>query len=278
MSGSQAGRAYVAVGLAVGLLAPVGLSVAHAFDASARPSLAWFVADVARVPVTYGYVLVWGLVVLGALGYVVGRRTDRLERLADTDPLTGLFNRRYLEVRSIEAISRARRDGKRLSMLVVDVDGLKKINDTFGHSEGDAVIRTVAESIATSVRVGDVAARVGGDEFAILLPRAGVSDALAAGGRIADEVARRAGTVRAPLSVSVGVAELDGDPARSLSELLEAADRALYDAKGAGRGCVFGARGPRHEDASTARDGARTNVRSSQVMAKVVPLSSARRA
>ncbi|MCA9584661.1 MAG: GGDEF domain-containing protein [Myxococcales bacterium] len=274
MTGSRASKAYVAVGMAIGALAPVGLSVAHAIDASARPSWAWFVADVHRVPVTYGYMLAWGVLVLGALGYVVGRRAARLEQLADTDPLTGLFNRRYLEGRSLEALARARRGGTRLSMLVVDVDGLKTINDTFGHAEGDAVIRTVAESIAASVRSGDVAARVGGDEFAILLPRAGVSDALAAGGRIADEVARRTANVRAPLSVSVGVAELDGGPTRSLAQLLEAADRALYDAKGAGRGCVFGVHGSRDGGGARGDEAAR----SSRVMAKVVPLARARRA
>jgi len=178
---------------------------------------------------------------LGILGYLVGRWSDHLHRLSTTDPLTGLFNRRFLEMRATEEIERRRRYGTPLSLLVVDLDGLKAINDAHGHKAGDEAIRMVALSVTEAARTNDVAVRIGGDELAVLLPQTAKADALAAGARIAGAVARRAGTRGVSLSVSVGVSELEGVRSASLEDLLAAADGALYDAKGVGRGVVRGA-------------------------------------
>ncbi len=230
-------RVYCVVGMLLGLAAPVGLALAHAISESVLPTPAWLVEDIAKLPTTYAYVTGSTMAALAILGYLVGRWSDHLRRLSITDPLTGLFNRRFLELRATEEVDRARRYGTPLSLLVVDLDGLKAINDTRGHRAGDEAIRTVARSIAESARTNDVAARVGGDEFAVLLPQTTRAEAVAAGRRIAGEVARREDQ-GASLSVSVGVAELDGARSASIEDLLAAADDALYEAKEAGGGRV----------------------------------------
>lgn len=231
-------RVYCVVGMLLGLAAPVGLALAHAISESVLPTPAWLVEDIAKLPTTYAYVTGSTMAALAILGYFVGRWSDHLRRLSTTDPLTGLFNRRFLELRAAEEVDRARRYGTPLSLLVVDLDGLKAINDTRGHRAGDEAIRTVARSIAESARTNDVPARVGGDEFAVLLPQTTRAEAVAAGKRIASEVARREDAQGASLSVSVGVAELDGARSGSIEALLTAADDALYEAKEAGGGRV----------------------------------------
>ena len=232
--------AYPVVGMLLGLLAPVGLALAHAISESAVPTLAWLIEDVAKLPATYAYVLASTMIALAFLGYIVGRWSDHLHRLSTTDPLTGLFNRRCLEERAAEEIERARRYRTPLSLLVVDLDALKGINDSHGHKAGDEALVAVARSLSKGTRVNDVAARVGGDEFVVVLPQTSRAEALAAGVRIARAVAQRTSSRGVSLSVSVGVAELDRGRDTSLEDLLAAADVALYDAKAAGGGCVMG--------------------------------------
>ena len=233
---------YPVVGMLLGLGAPVGLALAHAISEPAFPTPAWLIEDIARLPTTYAYVLGSTMTALAVLGYVVGRWSDHLHRLSVTDPLTGLFNRRFLEARAAEEIDRSRRYGTPLSLLVVDLDGLKAINDTRGHKAGDEALRAVARSLSEGARTNDVPARVGGDEFVVLLPHTARAEALVVGTRIASAVAQRAdarGNVA--IAVSVGVSELDGARTASLEALLAAADGALYDAKKAGGGRVVGA-------------------------------------
>lgn len=233
-------RVYPLVGMLLGLAAPAGLALAHAISESVFPTPAWLVEDIAKLPTTYAYVMGSALTALAVLGYLVGRWSDHLHRLSTTDQLTGLFNPRFLDARTADEVERSQRYGTPLSLLVVDLDGLKAINDRHGHKAGDAAIQTVARSISKCVRTNDVPARVGGDEFAVLLPQTARAEALAAGARIAGEVARCAGAQGVALSVSVGVSELDAARAAALEDLLAAADSALYDAKRAGGGRVFG--------------------------------------
>lgn len=157
-----------------------------------------------------------------------------------TDGLTGLHNRRWLQDMLPRLISRHRRDARQLSLLMLDVDYFKRINDTHGHSVGDHVLRLIAQQIQDNLRPLDLAARYGGEEFAIILPETNGH-----GASVAAERLRRAiedcnlpletgGQVK--MTVSIGVSEIDEtmDP----STLIEAADAALYDAKHQGRNRV----------------------------------------
>ena len=168
----------------------------------------------------------------------------RAQRLAAiTDGLTGLRSRRYFEEALGNESARADRYGQPLSMLLLDIDHFKKVNDTFGHNGGDRVLVEVTHRVQELVRPGDVVARYGGEEFAVLLPSTGPEQAL----EIAERVRR--GVSAAPIAVaegrlsrvtvSIGMAGMPG--AGSTEELVLAADRALYAAKNAGRNQVAAA-------------------------------------
>lgn len=155
------------------------------------------------------------------------------------DPLTELANRALFVDRSEHALDRAKRDGTRLAVLFVDLDGFKSVNDTHGHAAGDAVLVETARRLTVGRRSTDTVARIGGDEFAVLLEGA---DADAAA-RIADDLCRRLhepvpiGTSSARIGASIGTA-IGGDPTDTLEALLRAADRAMYRAKSAGSRCA----------------------------------------
>jgi len=153
---------------------------------------------------------------------------ERLRRLAVSDPLTGLSNYRQL-VQALETeIKRSSRTDRSFAVVLMDLDGLKTINDRFGHLVGSLALRRVAETLLGSCRGIDTAARFGGDEFALVLPETGDAAAWHVARRIADRVARDG--EQPVISVSVGVAVHPRDGA-SLEGLLNAADRSLYDTK-----------------------------------------------
>ena len=150
--GAPRRRVYPLVGMLLGLGTPVGLALAHAISESVFPTPAWLIEDIARLPTTYAYVMGSTTAALVILGYFVGRWSDHLQRLSTTDQLTGLFNRRLLDARSADEVERSQRYGTPLSLLVLDLDGLKVINDTHGHKAGDAALQAVARSISKCVR------------------------------------------------------------------------------------------------------------------------------
>jgi diguanylate cyclase (GGDEF)-like protein len=167
------------------------------------------------------------------------------------DPLTGLYNRRHLEDRLSSELSAARRHGRPLSVLLVDVDHFKAVNDRHGHLVGDDALRMLALALRGAVRREDVLARYGGEEFLVLARETGADGARVLGERIraAVETARvRFDDVELALTVSVGVSVSEGDgryePGRSERELIEAADRAMYEAKRQGRNRVVVAPAP----------------------------------
>lgn len=160
----------------------------------------------------------------------------QLGELARTDPLTGLANRRAFRERLVGEVERARRHRRNLGLALIDLDGFKLVNDTYGHQAGDEVLATVARRAAATVRAGELLARIGGDEFALLLPEADVEETAAAAERVRQLVGHDPiGEVPA-VTVSVGVTDLalgaDADG------LLRTADEALYGAKAQGRDVV----------------------------------------
>jgi diguanylate cyclase (GGDEF)-like protein len=163
------------------------------------------------------------------------------EALAATDPLTGLPNRRYFD-EFCSLLARRRRSGDAVAVLMIDIDKFKVLNDTYGHPVGDEVLKAVAGAIVASVRDHDVPARVGGEEFAVLLRNPGPEVALEVGERVRESVhALDLSTLRVPsVSVSVGVANALG-PEEPMPELVRRADQALLRAKRAGRDRVVAA-------------------------------------
>jgi diguanylate cyclase (GGDEF)-like protein/PAS domain S-box-containing protein len=157
----------------------------------------------------------------------------RLAQSAVTDPLTGLANRRAFDERLAAEIARARRHGRPLALVMVDIDEFKRVNDTHGHQAGDRVLRAVADALAATTREGEIVARVGGEEFAWLLPDAAVGDAFRAAERARAGVAATTVEPVGAVTVSAGVADLLA--AGGAEDLVARADRALYAAKSSGR-------------------------------------------
>ncbi len=163
-----------------------------------------------------------------------------LERMAHHDELTGLPNRSLLADRMQQALARAKRNGTRLAVLFLDLDGFKQINDTQGHEVGDKVLQVVAQRLQAIVRQADTLARVGGDEFVLLavdLEDSAEAGARALASKCIDTVAEPVNTqnVVCTLGVSIGVTLCGGDC--DAESLLVAADKAMYAAKQKGRGC-----------------------------------------
>ncbi len=171
----------------------------------------------------------------------IGIKEEELRRLAATDVLTGLANRREFISRGTDEVLRAKRYNSHVCVLMMDIDHFKKVNDTWGHAVGDDVIRQVAAIARDVCRAVDVVGRIGGEEFAVLLPETDRQGALIVAERLRETVAGRtvslSGGQTLGVSISIGLAEMtreDGD----LSHLLGRADAALYEAKQQGRNRV----------------------------------------
>ncbi len=166
---------------------------------------------------------------------------SRAVRMATTDGMTGLTNHRTFKERGAEALARAQRSRRPVSLIITDIDHFKKVNDTWGHATGDDVIRSVAAVLRDSLRQVDLGARYGGEEFAILLEDTDTPDAagLAERLRIAvSELAFDGGGTPFSVTLSLGVATFPAD-AENLGDLIETADQALYTAKRGGRNRVI---------------------------------------
>jgi diguanylate cyclase (GGDEF)-like protein/PAS domain S-box-containing protein len=163
-----------------------------------------------------------------------------LEKLSKTDPLTGLSNRRELiEYTEIE-FARANRENKGIYILIIDLDYFKKINDTYGHSVGDRVLIEVSKALSSQTRIYDMAARIGGEEFCVLLSKVEHKFALQAAERIrksiSDIVVYDDDENLIKITASIGVAY--NQPGESVDSVIKHADTALYQAKAKGRNCV----------------------------------------
>ena len=165
---------------------------------------------------------------------------EEMEKLAITDSLTGLYNRRYFFAFAENEIERSKRYNKHLSIIMMDIDHFKKINDGFGHQVGDQVLKEIADICLAILRKVDVMCRYGGEEFVVLLPETEVADAAHAAERMCTAISSlRLKTEKGDVSVSVsiGVAEMEKSRS-SFEKLLAAADSALYSAKETGRNRV----------------------------------------
>ena len=168
-------------------------------------------------------------------------RTLELERLATTDPLTDAHNRRFLMGRAEIEIAQARRQGSALSIVMFDIDHFKRINDNHGHVAGDRVLVALSQAVRNEMRLGDTFARVGGEEFVLLLPQSDAEQALQVAQRLrhmVEEMEIKAGAgLLLRITSSFGVATLS-QLVDSVDALYLGADTALYQAKDAGRNCV----------------------------------------
>jgi diguanylate cyclase (GGDEF)-like protein len=172
------------------------------------------------------------------------QQEEELQRLTRFDELTGLYSRRYLLERLAQEMLRAQRYGAPLSILMLDVDYFKRVNDTYGHIVGDAVLATVAGVLRTAIRATDIAGRYGGEEFCIVLPET----PLAGAGLLAERLRQQVATAAFPVvpggglqvTCSIGVAQWSNALTDPLA-FLASADRALYAAKTAGRNRVVAA-------------------------------------
>jgi two-component system, cell cycle response regulator len=220
---------YTMAAMVLSLGAPLGLLLVEAVRTGGR-SPAWVREELSGKPWTYGYVMVSTLLALSLFGLALGRQADHLIELSRTDGLTGLRNVRSFRDRLQEELARFARYRQPLSLLLLDLDGLKAINDTRGHRAGDAALVQLGAEIRAEARSTDTCARWGGDEFAVLAPGTVEEAATAMAERIRARLTAQADVPG--LAVSIGVATLAPPVAASTADaLVRTADRALYEAK-----------------------------------------------
>lgn len=191
-------------------------------------------------PLLYGYMTIATAIVFSILGYMIGKREEIITGLALTDGLTGLYNKRYFENRLYQEFSRFRRHGTPISLVQVDLDHFKNVNDTWGHQAGDDVLKKVASIIMHNCRINEVAARVGGEEISIIAVDCDQKNAISLAERLRQEI-ESASTHwqehEIKITSSFGVATATPQMTNPL-EMYQRADEALYSAKSQGRNRV----------------------------------------
>ena len=226
--GSEPVRSGIAVPLH-GESEPVGMLAVF----SRRPDYSFDEATVSELE---------ALAARGAPAIENARRFQEARELADIDALTGLHNRRYFHETLEREVSRARRYRRPLSLVVLDLDDFKAVNDRIGHLSGDDVLAEIGERMRSVVRTADIACRIGGEEFAVLLPESGLSDAEQLYERLAGAVGASPFGDAGDLSLSGGITHLHPDD--SPTSFFERADEALYGAKAAGKARAHILNGP----------------------------------
>jgi diguanylate cyclase (GGDEF)-like protein len=226
--------------------------------------------DVLRLSIGLGATWLLAFIAIAYAGHQ--RRTvAHAVALSRTDPLTGLSNRSQLFVTLEQEVSRTRRSDRGFCVLMIDVDGLKLVNDTGGHLRGDEVLRALGAVIRTSIRTVDSAYRFGGDEFVVLLPETDIVGAFVVAEKVrggAEEVGLSVGEAEQLTSVSIGLVSHPED-GLTAEELMTAADRAMYQAKKLGKNQISG--NPRPRPALLARRSTIVDVPEAREAAVVAP-------
>jgi len=189
-----------------------------------------------RITVRFGVSLAMTIVIVNVIQSIIRELQGRLLALAITDPLTGAFNRRHMDSRLAEAIHIARRSGRPVSALVIDIDHFKRINDERGHEAGDDVLKGLVALVKERSRQIDLLFRMGGEEFVLLLPATGEAEAATLAEELRVSIAAAPLLDGRPVTVSIGVGELRADDTRE--SWIKRADDALYAAKESGRNRV----------------------------------------
>jgi diguanylate cyclase (GGDEF)-like protein len=174
---------------------------------------------------------------LAALAYDNARRRELLSEQARTDELTGLFNRRHFHERLAAELARAQRDEGPVSLVLLDVDDFKRVNDLHGHPVGDQTLVAFGQVLAAHVRGGDILCRTGGEEFAVILPGADEDEAVGCTDRLVSAVRAADWALAGPITASAGVAIAPRDAA-TVTTLFKAADECLLAAKARGKDCL----------------------------------------
>jgi diguanylate cyclase (GGDEF)-like protein len=239
--------AALAYGPRAGLAAAGLATAAFAAVLFLDPRLATYGPDdVLRLSIGLGATWLLAFIAIAYAGHQ-RRAVAHAVALSRTDPLTALFNRSQLFVTLEQEVSRTRRSDRGFCVLMIDVDGLKLINDTAGHLRGDDVLRALGSVIRSSIRTVDSAYRFGGDEFVVLLPETDIVGAFVVAEKVragAEEVGMALGATEALTSVSIGLVSHPED-GLSAEELMSAADRAMYQAKKLGKNQISGNPRPR---------------------------------
>jgi diguanylate cyclase (GGDEF)-like protein len=231
-------RLYPILGLFLAFGAPGGLVLFRALVHRQLGSWGWIEHEIVTNLLTYGYVATSTAIMFTGLGYILGANEDLLQRVSVTDPLTGLANRRLLDRRLREELARVGRYRHPLALILLDLDGLKNVNDRKGHEAGDNALRAVARTLQKTCRATDLVARMGGDEFAVLAPNITEMEGRTLAERIRRSLGMEASWVSAdlpPLSLSIGIADTRSIAELHPDRLYSAADRALYRAKQEGK-------------------------------------------
>ena len=234
-------RLYPIVGLFLAVGAPGGLLVMRALVHGELGNWDWAVEEFSSRALTYGYIAGATALLFVGLGAILGSHEDLLRRVSLTDPLTGLPNRRHSDRRLLDELARVDRYKTPLTLMLIDLDGLKMVNDVSGHEAGDNAIRAVARTLQRTCRATDLAARIGGDEFVVLAPNITELEARTLAERIRKALRTEASwvaTALPPLTLSIGVADTRSVDELRPDRLYSAADQALYEAKQAGKNRV----------------------------------------
>ncbi len=244
---------YLLAGIFLGLGAPVGSLLLRFLQARGNDFSGWFHDEINLHRWFYLYMSFGTVLAFSLSGWFVGLIHERLKRrtvdltvkarvledLSEKDALTGLYNFGYIRQRLNIEMERSKRFHTPLSCLMLDIDNLKAVNDRYGHTAGDLVIKEIAQCVQREVRVIDTATRYGGDEFLLILPVTSGSGAWVAATRISKKVKE----IMIPWNgfsitpaISVGAGTFPSPYVEDVDSLIEAADKALYQAKHAGRG------------------------------------------